>query len=163
MDSKSKRLSFSVKLNKSITSRGWSIKREYTYDLIPFLPYEEECDIILDGIKAKARLNILPRLFYRSNQKELINHIEQLINEGDLDRIEIEMLLNKSSDFENFDDLLDECNQLKYSNRLNNFEINKLKEQINFLKEDNEKLHRNLLASEKENRKLKEKLNEIND
>lgn len=43
-----KSLIFSVKFNeKSLTSKGWSIKREFTYDLIPKLPYETECDIIL--------------------------------------------------------------------------------------------------------------------
>ena len=157
-----KSLEFSVKFNeKSITSKGWSIKREYTYDLIPKLPYEEECDIIFDGVKAKARLNIQPRLFYRNNQIELVNHIEHLIAESEHDRIQIEMLLNKSEDVTDIDELYDEINQLKYANHINSFEIEKLNERINFLKEDNEKLHRNLLASEKENRKLKDKIEEL--
>lgn len=161
--SKSKSIIFSVKFNeKSITSKGWSIKRECTYDLIPLLPYEKECDIIFDGIRAKARLNIQPRLFYRNNQTELVNHIKQLIDEGVDDRIEIEMLLNKSNNqIDNIDDLYDEYTQLKYANHINSFEIEKLNERINFLKEDNEKLHRNLLASEKENRKLKDKIEDL--
>lgn len=71
------------------------------------------------------------------------------------------MVLNKSNDSNNIDDLFTEYNQLKYSNRIKNFEIEKLNEQINFLKEDNEKLHRNLLASEKENKRLKNKLDEF--
>ena len=151
---------FSVKFNeKSITSKGWSIKREYTYDLIPKLPYETECDIILDGVKAKARLNIQPRLFYRSNQTELINHINDLLDENNKDRIEVEMLLNRSNDFENSDYQFTDYNQLKYDNRIHNFEISKLNEQITFLKEDNKKLHRNLLVLEKENKKLKKELN----
>ena len=161
--SKSKSLLFSVKFNeKSISSKGWSIKREYTYDLIPQLPYEEECDIILDGVKAKARFNIQPRLFYRSNQVELVNHIKQLVKEGKHDRIEIEMVLNKSINAsEDSEDLYEEYNQLKYTNHVNSFEIEKLNERINFLKKDNEKLHRNLLASEKENKKLKDKIEEL--
>ena len=157
-----KSLEFSVKFNeKSITSKGWSIKREFTYDLIPKLPYETECDIVLDGVKAKARLNIQPRLFYRSNQTELVNHIKELNNKNKHDRIKIEMLLNKTGDSNNIEDLFTEYNQLKYNNRVKNFEIEKLNEQINFLKEDNEKLYRNLLASEKENKKLKEKISEL--
>ena len=113
---KFKKLLFSVKFNeKSITSKGWSIKREFTYDLIPELPYETECDIILDGVTAKARLNIQPRLFYRNDQTELINHIKELLDENQEGRIEIEMLLNKSNDVsENSDDLYEEYNQLKY-------------------------------------------------
>ncbi|WP_405310593.1 hypothetical protein [Methanobrevibacter sp.] len=157
-----KSLEFSVKFNeKSITSKGWSIKREFTYDLIPKLPYETECDIVLDGVKAKARLNIQPRLFYRSNQTELVNHIKELLDKNKHDRIKIEMLLNKTGDSNNIEDLFTEYNQLKYNNRMKNFEIEKLNEQINFLKEDNEKLYRNLLASEKENKKLKEKISEL--
>lgn len=161
--SKSKSLIFSVKFNeKSITSKGWSIKREYTYDLIPKLPYERECDIIFDGVEAKARLNIQPRLFYRNNQIELVNHINHLIDEGIHDRIDIEMLLNKSNNpLENVDELYDEYTRLKYANHINSFEIEKLNEKIDFLKKDNEKLHRNLLASEKENRKLKDKIEEL--
>ena len=161
--SKSKSLVFSVKFNeKSITSKGWSIKREDTYDLIPKLPYEKECDVIFDGVKAKARLNIQPRLFYRNNQTELVNHIKKLIDEGKYGRIEIEMLLNKSNNvIDNIEELYDEYTQLKYANHINSFEIEKLNERINFLKEDNEKLHRNLLASEKENRKLKNKIEEL--
>ena len=139
-----KSLEFSVKFNeKSITSKGWSIKREFTYDLIPKLPYETECDIVLDGVKAKARLNIQPRLFYRSNQTELVNHIKELLDKNKHDRIKIEMLLNKTGDSNNIEDLFTEYNQLKYNNRMKNFEIEKLNEQINFLKEDNEKLYRN--------------------
>lgn len=161
--SKSKSLVFSVKFNeKSITSKGWSIKRECTYDLIPQLPYEKECDIIFDGVKAKARLNIQPRLFYRNNQIELVNHIKQLIDEGKHDRIEIEMLLNKSkTPIDNIDDLYDEFAHLKYANQINSFEIEKLNERIHFLKEDNEKLQKNLIASEKENRELKDKIEEL--
>ena len=160
--SKSKSLIFSVKFNeKSISSKGWSIKREFTYDLIPHLPYEEECDIIFDGVKAKARLNIQPRLFYRNNQIELVNHIEQLISEGKNGRMEVEMLLNRDDYSENIDDLYEEYNQLKYANHINSFELEKLNERITFLKKDNEKLHRNLLASEKENKKLKDKIKEL--
>ena len=133
--SKSKSLIFSVKFNeKSITSKGWSIKREHTYDLIPPMPYEDECDIIFDGVKAKARLNIQPRLFYRNNQVELLNHITHLINEGKEGRIEVEMLLNKHNASENIDDLYEEYNHLKYTNHINSFEIEKLNERINFLK-----------------------------
>ena len=160
--SKSKSLKFSVKFNeKSISSKGWSIKRECTYDLIPQLPYEEECDIIFDGITAKARLNIQPRLFYRKNQTDLVNHIEHLVSQGKDGRIEVEMLLNKDNASENIDELYEEYNQLKYATHLNTFEIEKLNEKITFLKEDNEKLHRNLLASEKENMKLKDKIKKL--
>ena len=53
------RLIFSVKIGKSYKNRGWAIIRDSTYDLIPKLPYEDNCDIIVDGIPTTAKLNLL--------------------------------------------------------------------------------------------------------
>lgn len=90
-----KSLIFSVKLAKSRTSKGWSISRDSIMSLIPKLPYETECDIIAGDVHAKARLNLEPRIFYKSSQKELINYLDNLIDNDAPERIEIEMLLNK--------------------------------------------------------------------
>lgn len=119
-----KSLIFSVKLSNSISSKGWSITRDSVLPLIPELPYETECDIIVDEIHAKARFNIGPRIFFKSSQKELIDYLNNLIEEGNKERIEIEMLLNKENNgeildikSENYiDALLNEINDLKNEN-----------------------------------------------
>ena len=95
-----KSLIFSVKLASSISSKGWSVTREAILPIIPKLSYETECDIIVDGVHAKARLNLEPRLFYRSTQKELIKSLEKLIEEGKSERIEVEMLLNQQNPYD---------------------------------------------------------------
>ncbi len=92
-----KSLIFSVKLAKSRTSKGWSISRDSIMPLIPKLPYETECDIIAGDVHAKARLNLEPRIFYKSSQKELIGFLDNLIENEAPERIEIEMLLNKEN------------------------------------------------------------------
>ncbi len=89
-------LIFSVKIGKSYKNRGWSIIRDSTYDLIPKLPYEDECDIIVDGIPTTGRLNLLPRIFYDKND-EIVNHLEELANRNPNGRINVELLLNKNA------------------------------------------------------------------
>jgi len=145
-----KSLIFSVKLAKSRTSKGWSISRDSIMPLIPKLPYETECDIIAGDVRAKARLNIEPRIFYKSSQKELINFLDDLIEEGTSERIEIEMLLNKedvnpiiSVDKINelltiIEDLTDENNRLiseledyKNKNKLINNHLKELSDMLN--------------------------------
>lgn len=90
------KLIFSVKIGKSYKNRGWSIIRDSTYDLIPKLPYEDECDIIVDGIPTTGRLNLLPRIFYDKND-EIVNHLEELANRNPNGRINVELLLNKNA------------------------------------------------------------------
>lgn len=90
-------LNVSVKVGKSYKNRGWALSRSSTYELIPILPYEEECDIIVDGIKAKAHFNILPRIFYKKTEKELMSHLKML-SDNSVDRVELRLLLNKSKD-----------------------------------------------------------------
>ena len=90
------KLIFSVKIGKSYKNRGWSIIRDSTYDLIPKLPYEDECDIIVDGISKTGRLNLLPRIFYDKND-EVVNHLEELANRNPNGRINVELLLNKNA------------------------------------------------------------------
>ena len=89
-------LNVSVKVGKSYKNRGWALNRASTYELIPILPYEKECDIIVDGIPAKAHFNILPRIFYKNTEKELMNHLKNL-SENSVDRVELKLLLNKSN------------------------------------------------------------------
>ena len=93
-------LNVSVKVGKSYKNRGWALNRSSTYELIPILPYEEECDIIVDGIHAKAHFNILPRIFYKKTEKELMSHLKML-SDNSVDRVELRLLLNKSNDLSN--------------------------------------------------------------
>lgn len=90
------RLIFSVKVGKSYKNRGWSIIRDSTYDLIPKLEYEDSCDIIVDGIPTKAKLNLLPRIFYSQNE-EVIGHLKKLNEIDPNQRINVEFLLNKET------------------------------------------------------------------
>ena len=68
-------------------------------------------------------------------------------------RIE-ERLNNDETNIKNLQSLTNEIHKMACA-------IVKLTEQINFLKENNNKLHRNLLASEKENKNLKKKIQEF--
>ena len=88
------RLVFSVKVGKSYKNRGWSIIRDSTYELIPKLEYEDECDIIVDGIPTKAKFNILPRIFYDSSNNTLISHLKELNEIDPNKRVDVEFLLN---------------------------------------------------------------------
>lgn len=90
------KLIFSVKVGKSFKNRGWAIIRDSTYDLIPRLPYEDECDIIVDGIPTTARFNLLPRLFYDKTD-DVVSHLEKLAKKNPESRINVELLLNKES------------------------------------------------------------------
>ena len=89
---------FSVKVGKSYKNRGWAIPRQSAIDLLPILPYEEECDIIVDGIHAKAHFNILPRIFYNKNEFELSDYLKKLSDEDPNDRVNLELLLNKDTE-----------------------------------------------------------------
>ena len=118
------KLIFSVKVGKSFKNRGWSIIRDSTYDLIPKLEYEDNCDIIVDGIPTKAKLNLLPRIFYDSSNKKVIEHLKKL-NECNPDkRIDVEFLLNKEISENNID--------IQYISELNN-EIDNLNNKISKL------------------------------
>ena len=127
-------LSFSVKVGKSYKNKGWALNRESSAILFPKLSYEDECDIIVDGIHSKARLNVVPRIFYNNNPT-LINHLKKLSDEG-IDRIDLELLLNHDNlinDFE-LNDLLIENNNLNHELQDKDFEIIKLNEEIRYLK-----------------------------
>lgn len=108
------RLIFSVKVGKSYKNRGWSIIRDSTYDLIPKLDYEDECNIVVDGIPTKAKLNILPRIFYDSTNKEIISHLKELGVSNPDRRINVELLLNddKNSMRSFLQNKIDELNEI---------------------------------------------------
>lgn len=140
-----KSLVFSVKLAKSISSKGWSVSRDSALPLIPKLPYETECDIVVGDIRAKAHLNIVPRIFYNSSQKELVNYLEELIKEDDHERIEIEMLLNQEEknpiiSIDKFNELLAIIDDLKTENERLNSELSDYKQKNRLISENLQEL-----------------------
>ena len=135
-----KSLIFSGKLENSISNRGWSVSREAILPILPKLSYEEECDIIVEGVQAKARLILEPRLFFRLSQKKLVKCLEDLIDGENPERVEVEILLNQEND----DD-----------------KINELMDVISSLKEENEKLKSELSACHKKNKMIFDNLEEL--
>ncbi|MDD2644113.1 MAG: hypothetical protein PHC65_05475 [Methanobacteriaceae archaeon] len=93
-DEDSKILVFHTKVGKSYKNHGWSLSRQEFLSFLPLISYEEECDAIIDGIPTKARLNIMPRIFY-SKQSNVEEHLTRLHLEDFKDDIIIKLILNK--------------------------------------------------------------------
>ncbi len=148
---KKDKLTFSVKVGKSYKNRGWSIIRDTTYELIPKLPYEEECDIIVDGIPTTAKLNLLPRIFY-SQTEEVVNHLEKLANTDPNGRIDVQLLLNKENPTD------DSKNKIKGLNS----EIKELNKEISILNNDIKELKEILEYMDDENRIYLKKFSDLN-
>ena len=140
-----KSLIFSVKLAKSRSSKGWSITRDSIIPLVPKLPYETECDIIAGDVHAKARLNLEPRIFYKSSQKDLIEYLDDLIENNPPERIEIEMLLNK-----------EDVNPIASLNK-----VNELLRIIDDLTEENKRLISEIEEYKKKNKLINNHLEEL--
>ena len=93
-DEDSKILVFHTKVGKSYKNHGWSLSRQEFLNFLPLISYEEECDAIIDGIPTKAKLNIMPRIFY-SKQSLVKEHLTRLHKENFQDQILIKLILNK--------------------------------------------------------------------
>ena len=91
-------LDLSFKVGTSYKHKFMVLTRHETEDLIPRLPYETECDIIFDGIKAKIKLNVLLRLIITKGNEELISHLKELSEENPKQRVNVSFLLNKVED-----------------------------------------------------------------
>lgn len=144
-------LTFSVKVGKSYKNRGWSIIRDTTYDLVPKLDYEDECDIIVDGIPTTGKLNLLPRIFYTQTD-EVVDHLKKLAEEDPNDRIDVKLLLNKE---EPFDDSKDKIESL-------NDKVEELNKKIADLNKDNNELKEILEYMDDEINSYLEKFNDLN-
>lgn len=151
------KLIFSVKVGKSYKNRGWSIIRDSTYDLIPKMPYEDECDIIVDGIPTTAKLNLLPRIFYTKTDN-VVEHLEKLAKKDPNDRINVELLLNRDvGDNQNIEELNNELLNLKEENSKLISDISELKEILDYMDQEN----RSYLTKSEEINKIIEGLAEI--
>ena len=144
MDNTDDRLFFSVKVGKSYKNRGWALSRESAVSLIPKISYEDECDVIIDGIPAKARLNIVPRIFYNKNP-DIVNHLKKLSNDN-VERVDLELLLNHDDCFYDFETkkLLTQVNNVNYELQNKNTKLCLLKDEItclqSFKRNNNEEL-----------------------
>jgi len=134
------KLVFSVKIGKSFKNRGWSIIRDTTYDLIPKLPYEDDCDIIVDGIATTGKLNLLPRIFYTKTDN-VVSHLEELAKVNPDGRIDVELLLNKDNPLQDSKEAI---------SNLNN-EIDRLNKEVSTLNNDLRELQEILEYMDKEN------------
>lgn len=144
-------LLFSVKVGKSYKNRGWALNRESAVSLVPKVSYEDECDILVDGIPAKARFNIVPRIFYNSNQN-IVDHLKKLSDEG-VERVDLELLLNHNDSIDSSEvtRLLEDINKLNHQLTHKDLEISELKDQVKYFKsfennkdEELEKLHKEI-------------------
>ncbi|WP_407421586.1 hypothetical protein [Methanobrevibacter sp.] len=124
-------LDFSFKIGTSYKHGFLVLTRDETKDLIPHLPYEEECDVIFDEIKAKIKLNVLLRLSITSGNEELREHLKELSEIDPNQRANISFLLNKEDDNPlNFDEQ-EKLSKLEQQLEDANKEILLLKEKCN--------------------------------
>ncbi len=90
-----KKIIVKVKVGKAFSSNGWTVPRNTVSSMVPLLSYEEDCDIVVDDIPSKARLNIAPRIFYKGNNK-LKGYLKDLYDKNPETIVKIEILLNHS-------------------------------------------------------------------
>ena len=69
---------FDIKVGKAFKHGFLVLKRKECYELFPKISYENECEIILDGIESKARLNFVPRLVIDRKNEKLIKYLKKL-------------------------------------------------------------------------------------
>ena len=116
-------LEFYVKAGLSYKNKGFSLKRDGIVDLIPKSDYEKECDVIIDGIPVNARLNVVPRIFFKNNNG-IVDYLKELHDENPKQKIKVELLLNK-----------DNTNQNPIQDSLNS-KISDLEKEIKVLKSE---------------------------
>ena len=137
----------SFKIGTSYKHGFLVLTRSETEDIIPKLPYESECDVIFDGIKAKIKLNVLLRLSLTKGNDELRNHLKELSLINPDRRSEIAILLNKEDE----NPLSDSESNLKKELDLSNkkiSELNKVIEELVAINDKYEKLLLNQISNE---------------
>lgn len=90
----------SVKIGKSYKSKGWALNRKDVLPLLPYSPYEEGCEILVDGIPATGRLNLVCRIFVDSDEEEVLHHLKKGAEKNPNDRMDLTLLLNKEKNQE---------------------------------------------------------------
>lgn len=119
---------FGFKIGKAYKHGFLVLTRTETYDLLPKLPYEEECDIFVDKIHSKARLNFVPRIIIDKKNQQLIKYLKEL-NKIDPDQRRTVTLIkkdNKNEEKINNKDLIEENKKLKEKIRELTYKIEEL-------------------------------------
>ena len=90
-----KNIRSSFKFGKTITNKGFVIKRTNFYDLIPHMTYEDGCYCIINNIKVKGHLNIAPRFFFKPKENE--EFMDYLVKEAEkgTEKLNCELILDK--------------------------------------------------------------------
>lgn len=106
---------YDIKVGKAYKHGFLVLKRKDCYEFFPKISYENECDIILDGIKSKARLNFVPRLVIDRKNKKLIDYLKKM-SEIDPDQRKIVTLIKQNTNNSIIEDnnyLIEENKKLK--------------------------------------------------
>jgi len=83
-------------VGKTITSKGFAVKRTDVLRILPKVSYEDKCNFLVDGIKVNAHLNITPRLFFKpSDNKEFFDYLSK-VTENNVDKLEYEIIINEN-------------------------------------------------------------------
>ncbi len=88
----------SFKVGSSYKHGFLVLTRDETKNLIPELPYETSCDVILDNISAKIKLNVLLRLVITKGNDELREYLKHLSEVDSNQRKNIRIILNKEEE-----------------------------------------------------------------
>ena len=124
---KQKKISLNFTMGKTRTSRGFAIPRKDLYSLLPKLSYEDGCKIIVGDYVVNARLNILPRMFFKSSEnKEFIDYLEFAKDTG-IKKLDYEIILNESDKYnfkifnanhldKNYNEIIDYIKEAKDNN-----------------------------------------------
>lgn len=84
------------KVGKTITSKGFAVKRGDVLKILPKIKYEDKCDFMVEGIKVNAHLNLTPRLFFKpSDNKEFYDYLEE-VTENNIEKLDYEIILDDS-------------------------------------------------------------------
>ena len=95
---------FTVKAKTNYSSwnnMGWTLPKGDFEKILPLKNCELKCDMLVDGIPAKASINVGVQLYY--NSKELKNYFEKLYNQNKNGYVDLNInckdLLNLSDDY----------------------------------------------------------------
>lgn len=83
---------FSVKVKTNYSSwknKGWTLSKHDFEKILPFRCCEVDCDIIVDGIPAKAHIDVNTQLFYSNNK--LVPYFKELFEKDNNSFVELKI------------------------------------------------------------------------
>ena len=117
-------LTVDLLVGKSYKSKGWRIKKEQTSIFLPLEQYEGYYYIVVDGIEAKANIDIQTRLFY--NGTEMSRYLKELYENDPNQEVQATIIFNKELSLHNIreefvEEISDEIDQnIGYESDTNN-------------------------------------------